>query len=505
MKKILLFIIIGLFITMIAGCENNKETDDINIICFDKSTIINTNFGGLGVEWGTYEDENKLVPDAWDRIYSAVDYLKPQIVRCMFNLDWICYDLDTKGNSDKNDDTWKYDFTSDHMESCCNVLEYCQNNDIDVAFGFWNVIGNANTSVDIWGMMEDCSSDIRWAKMTADVLDYLVNDKGFTCIKYFVNTNEPNYTGVKGSSKMAYNTYEKWETGVRQVRAKLDAIGLNNIDIVGGDTTGFGEVALSYLKNISSNLNNVVNNYGAHFYISNLDISKRNFYNYLSQVVKGIEERDKNAKNKKMYIWEAGLLDGKDNQTDCNSYIQNYSYGYRMADYTLQAIQAGMDGVCYWDLDDAMHYMYTESGQTPKEWGMFSTYASASIKDQEYRPWYYSSVMLTNILRRTNNIYDDSSDTTLTSIATTTADKKDGSIILVNHNQTAVKTKVILDDAVSNNTKTYVYIYKEGKLLLDNNGKILPNLEYDKSINSLFEIEVPSGSMIILTSSKIGE
>ncbi len=510
MKRIANIILaLGLIMMISSSCSCNDEqddkTDDNGIICFNTSNIVNNDFGGLGVEWGTYEDTKKIVPDAWTRITNAVDYLKPSIVRCMFNLDWICYDLDKKGTTDKNDDTWKYDFTSVHMEDCCDVLEYCQNNDIIVAFGFWNVIGNADTSVDTWGMIQDCSSDIRWAKMTADVLDYLVNIKGFTCIKYFVNTNEPNYTGNVGSSKMAYNTYAKWEQGVRQVRTKIDSIGLNNIDIVGGDTTGFGKVALDYLKNISINLKSILNNYGCHFYISNIDISKRNFYSYLSQLYKGIKENDKNVVNKKFYIWEAGLYDGKDAATDCNLYIQNYNYGYRMADYTLQAIQAGLDGVCYWDLDDGMHYMYNATGTTPKEWGMFSTYTGATIKDQEYRPWYYSSVMLTNILKRHNTMYFDSKHTTLTCIGTTTQDKSNGAIVIVNHNQSKITAKVCLQETVTNNEKTYVYIYKEGELLLDTNGKILPNYEYNTSINSIYELEIPTGAVVILSSNKIGE
>ena len=109
-------------LTLISGCSKKPlEPDDRELIIFDDANVINTDFGGLGVEWGTYEETKKLVPDAKERILNAVDYLNPSIVRCMFNYDWICSDLDTKGNSDKNDDTWKYNFANERMISCCEV------------------------------------------------------------------------------------------------------------------------------------------------------------------------------------------------------------------------------------------------------------------------------------------------------------------------------------------------------------------------------------------------
>jgi len=498
MKKNQIILLTSLLLTSMTSCEQNQELE--GVIRFNKEVTINSNFGGLGVEWGTYEDNNKLVPEAWDRITSAVDYLSPSIVRCMFNLDWICGNLDKKGTDDKNDDTWEYDFSSQKMKDCCDVLDYCQDHNVDVAFGFWNVIGNADTSVDTWGMMEDCTSDIRWAKMSADVLDYLVHKKGYTCIKWFVNTNEPNWTGQVGSSKMAYNTYAKWEQGVRNVRSELDKADLKDVDIVGGDTTGFGEVAQEYMKGIATNLKDVVHNYGAHFYIGNMDISVGNYKSNLTKLFDGIRELDKDIDNKNFYIWEAGLLDGKDVETDCNGYIQNYSYGYRMADYTLQSIQAGVDGVCFWDLDDAMHFMYSSDGMTPKEWGMFSTLASAPLKDQEYRPWYYSSALLSKCLRKGNKVYGTNNETELVTISSTTSDNKNGYVMAVNHSTMPITGKFLLEEQVSQNEKTYVYIYKEGQLKLDEFGKVAPNFTFDKSINNIYEIEIPASSLVVISS-----
>ena len=496
---------------MLTSCKKQEQEEvideriDSDVIFFNDDSIINTNFGGLGVEWGTYEDNKKLIPDAKTKITNAVDYLNPCIVRCMFNYDWICSDLNTYNNDDKNDDTWTYDFSNERMISCCEVLEYCQNNNIDVAFGGWNVIGNADPTLDEWGMMEDCTSDPRWATMTADILNYLVNDKGYTCIKWFVNTNEPNWTGLVGQSKMAHNNFQKWSQGVRNVRNKLDSYGLNSIDIVGGDTTGFGDVALEYMEGISTQLKDILHNYGAHFYIDNRSIITNTFQDYLTQLYTGIKANDSNlGVTKPFYIWEAGLSTGKNSDTDCNALIRNVSYGTMMADYTVQAVLAGINGVCYWDLDDAMHFMYSSNGNTPKEWGMFSTLASAPISDQDYRPWFYSSVLLSNALQRGSKVFKTKVNTELNTIASVSSDNTDGNIIVVNHGIKSVNAKLLLQHQVTNTSHVYVYIYNENSLRIDQDAKVEPNIVIDGSINDILEITIPSSSLVVISSSRIG-
>ena len=72
-----------------------------------------------------------------------------------------------------------------------------------------------------------------------DFLNKRLNEKGYSCIKWFVNSNEPNLTGAKGSSKNYNNNFNIWSQGVKNVRKALDDRGFNYIKIVGGDTTGF--------------------------------------------------------------------------------------------------------------------------------------------------------------------------------------------------------------------------------------------------------------------------
>ena len=497
--------------SVFVACDKSGKAD----VVFD--TVVSTSFDGLGVEWGVYEDVTKLAPNAQERTVAALNRLKPSLVRCMTNFDWIACNFDGKNTDDPSDDVWSYDFSNKYMQNCLQILDYCQDNGIKVAFGVWNIVGTTSgveyvadgdnitavesNSVD-WNMYQDVTSDIRWAKLTVDLLDYLINQHGYTCIKWWVNSNEPNWTGAVGSSKNAYNTYEKWQQGVLNVRNALDEAGLTDVDIVGGDTTGLLGSA-DYLTQIATNIADVVDNYGVHMYISNYDIDSASYQSNIKQLFDGVKKIDDSlGKEKQMIIWEAGLLDGKNTTTDCNAYIANYSYGIRMADFTLQSILAGVNGVVYWDLDDAMHYMYTENGMTAKEWGMFSTLNSASALLQEYRPWFHSSVLLTNLLRPGNAVYSTKeSSESIRTLATVTKDGLNGGFVAVNRAKEAVTKSFCLQTEVKNDSnKLFVYIFNEQNLRLGSDGFVVPNLVAEGNINDVITMEIPANSMVIVSS-----
>lgn len=505
MKKLLSAILLAAIVfPLLCACSCGKDDDTV---IFNAKDIVNASFGGLGVEWGVYEDTGKLASNAAERIYSAADRLCPSVVRCMTNFDWIVTDFDTKGTEDPSDDTWSYRFDNKYMDNACEILDYCQQNGVDVAFGVWNVLGRADNADGI-GMVFDATSDLRWAKMVADLMEYMVKVKGYTCIKWFVNTNEPNYTGVIGSSKNAYNTYEKWQQGVLNVRAALDAVGLSQVDIVGGDVTfTVNNSAQTYLENIAQNIPGTVGNYGVHLYVNDLYIINGTLQQQIEDSYRAVQRIDGTlGKSKDMYIWEAGLLDGKNAETDCNSFIANYSYGLRMADFTVQSVLAGINGIAYWDFDDAMHFMYSETGMTAKEWGMFSTLNEASAYRQEYRPWFHSSVLLSNLMQKGCTVYRGTYEANekFRTLAVVSEDRTQAGFVAVNRDSKAVtKTFCLKEKVTSADNKLYVYIYNEKSLRLDENGFVTYNYVLDGSINDRLQIEIPAGSVVFVSNTML--
>ena len=478
---------------------------DANKITFNESDLVQESFGGLGVEWGAYEDTDKLVEGGWEKVLAHMDHLGAARIRLMISYDWFCMNFDDKGNDDKNDDTWSYNFTNKYALNMIEILEYCQIHNIDVAFGAWNVIGSLGED-DVWNMMDDVSSDIRWAKISADVLNFLVNQKGFTCIKWFVNTNEPNFLGVKGSSKNFNNTYEKWEQGVKNVRKALDDAGLQSVGIVGGDTTGF-EGTEEYLVNISKNIKDLVGDYGAHLYLSNILVDRGEMGKAIASLMGEIKKNDSQlGVTRQANVWEGGLRDGK-TALDCQSLIATPNYAVRMVDYTVQCLTNGINGICYWDFDDAMHFMYSNTATTPKEWGMFSSLAEASSGKQELRPWYHTSSLLCHMFKKGNKVYSTSANTaeaegTFRAMATVDHEGTLGGIVAVNAGLQPVTKTFQLNEKVQGD-KVYVYVFNANSYRLGADGYIIPNYVIDGSINDSITLTIDNSTAIFLCNERL--
>ena len=498
---------------VLPACNSNAKSNinkpDGVMVFSPQISLINDDFDGLGVEWGAYEDINKLQTNAWERIEKYASRMEGMsLVRCMVNFDWFCENLDKKGDDDKTNDTWTYNFSNKWMKSTEQILSYCQEHDIEVAFGAWNVIGSFPE--DTWGMMDDVTSDPRWATMCGDILDYLVIKKGFTCIKYLVNSNEPNYLGRANSSKNARNTFEKWRQGVLNVRAKLDSIGLTDVKIVGSDATATADGTMEeYLYGIAKDetLRNAVGDYGIHVYPYKEMLDNGKIMDQYAERNTKIKEYDSEYGTKrKLHIWESGLQDGKNLAMDCQELIDTYTYAKAMANYTLCGLASGVNGISYWDFDDAMNFMYNaDNSATPKEWGMFSTLGSATALKQQLRPWYHSSMLLMNLLRRHNVIFDSGENgseinPTFRSLATISHDRNLAGVMFCNTDVINAKTiKFVMDEKYNNNGKLYIYSFNEKSVLIGDDGFIVPNQVVDGSLNQINEINIPASTFVVIS------
>ena len=508
-SRILTLSLLSPCLILTVACSGNKrEVDKVNIVFRNDNTVL-TNFEGLGVEWGTYEDPDKLSAGSWERSLKIMDRLNPQVTRCMLNYDWFITNFDDKGDEDKNNDTWEYNFSNKLMNNTIDVLRYCDDHDIDVAFGCWNVPGNVR--LDEYDMMKEVTSDIRWAKMTADILEYLVRQQGIRCIKYFVNSNEPNYTGMEGRSKNYNNTFQIWAKGVQNVRKALDDRGFQNIKIIGGDTTGF-EGTIEYFNGISTSesIRNNVGDYGFHVYCPNMIIDTGDLAVRIKSIYEQVKQNDNELGVSRMpHIWEAGLYDGKDATTDSNALIANFSYGLRMADYTLQCAIAGVSSVVYWDFDDGMHFMPLEDGTScSKGWGMFSSLGSDSAAKQRLRPWYHSSTLLTNLMRKGSRILDSGIndpeiDKNFRSMGVIGPNKDFAGIVAINRDMQPVTKTFRMAEDFNDSGKVYVYIYNEGELKLGDDGFVKENQVLEISLKDQIEFSVPQNSMVILSSKEL--
>lgn len=477
MKKLACVCLAALLAAGIAGCAPKAE----GAYAFDE--VLADSFAGLGVEWDAYEHPDVVSEDKWQLVLERVDKLSPAYIRCMINLDWVVTDWQKNTDDGGADDTWSYNWEQSNIKSLLKILDHCQERGIGVALGAWR-------AVDGWDMRD--SSDARYAKIVGDVFDELVNKRGYSCIRWLVPTNEPNY--IEG------NTFGSWSAGVNNVYAQLQEHGLaEKVAITGPDVSSY-TAAMTWCADAARDVGDKLGNYSVHLYVSDYTVDSGNLAENISDIDGAIAEYDDALAQKGLYIWEGGLIDGRNEQFDTNELIDTYGYGFRMADYTVQCILGGAEGVCFWELDDAMHFL--ENGQT-KNWGMFSSLGDAA--QQELRPWFQSSMLLTKIFAPGRRVYgcpvNGEKETTVRAAAAVSEDGTEGGYCVMNQGTQERECTFYLP-AVSGGEKLYVYIYGEGHTKLGADGYILPNYELDGSLSSALTLRVPAKSTVFVTNVK---
>ncbi len=488
MKKFIAYIATAICIVIIMiACTSNR-------IIFKNE--ITDSFGGIGVQWGVYEDVSVLTDEEWMRTVKYLDELKPSRIRCMANLEWWVVDFDNNSTyEDIKDDFWQYDYSKKTFKNLLKILEYCQNKDIKVAFGVWNVMGGDGiTSPD---MRKDVTSDERFVKMYVDIFLNLIKDRGFSCLKWAVATNEPNYKN-KLNEKASLST---WVDGAKKLRQALDENGLESVGIVGGDTAGF-DGCESYFKYIAENSPQAVDNYGAHFYIQDSDLVNGSFKSKLKNLIKRVRRADKFRDDELFDVWECGIFNGKNEQTDIQERIKTFDYGLQMADLTVQCVQAGINSLVYWDLDDAMYYKYGENySKTPKKWGMFSTYPAAEDDEKALRPWFFSSCLLTNLMKEGCEIFNGEDSKKVRSICVKSKDGNFG-VVAINRKSKDIERIFYLPDDCDNKN-FYMYVYAQDRLSLDGEGFITYKKQVELDDKNRIEIVLPKNAMIIVSNEEI--
>ena len=160
-----------------------------------------------------------------------------------------------------------------------------------------------------------------------------------------------------------------------------------------------------------------------------------------------------------------------------------------------------------------MHFMYNADGtMTSKGWGMFSSLSTDSAMKQRLRPWYHSSVLLTNLMRKGSMIIDNPAndpevDSTFRSMGVIGKDGAYAGVVAVNRGfEPVTKTFRIASDLNENNligNKIYVYIYNENDLKIGEDGFVKENQVLDLSLKDEIEMEIPRNSMVILSSKEL--
>jgi len=159
-----------------------------------------------------------------EREFSRIKNMGLNIARTWYRPDWAC------GSSLYN----SFDFKSEKMEAFCRWLDKMKELNVDIALqaGWWitkdTYYGNEQP--------DTVKDSARYAEWVRESLNYLINEKGFTNIKYLVLFTEPlNYnSGIVPAGTTQQDYYEKICRSVHNelvkagLRDKLKFVGPNS-------------------------------------------------------------------------------------------------------------------------------------------------------------------------------------------------------------------------------------------------------------------------------------
>ena len=254
--KVLLFT--GLFALMIIisleKCNAQSNVIDQNVksvdVQIDLNKVSHTMAGGIGASWhamgadvinypdligrdnrtskgSAYGGNPPVIPaydKAWEDVLRHARWLGLDFIRVEFAMDMY--------EPEREHFVWD----NDQMKTLYRILDHCQKNGVDVYMTMmWQgVQWNAHPGIN--RLQSSPKSVDDYAKSYAELLDYLVKTKGFTCIHWITVNNEPGmpvgwWTGPNGKP-------DSIMPAIRATRKELDKRGLNNIALCGSDGHG---------------------------------------------------------------------------------------------------------------------------------------------------------------------------------------------------------------------------------------------------------------------------
>lgn len=422
-----------LFSSLLAQQKPAAKPVDVVV---DSSAPAIATFDGLGAEVDPYELEPS--PDRWQIIRKRMEYARFGLIRVMISGSSYCKGFNEKGEPQY---IWEHpDPEAKSFPRLLEVLDFAQEHGISVYLGEW---------VHPKKLGIQSPDDPRWARMIGGLMDYLVRQKHYTVIKYFIEFNEPNGTWMWHEVEP---NFAQWSGGIRNLRKELDARGLTQIGLAGPDTSD-GEPWFE------DSVHKMASLYGAwecHSYEKDPVILDGTVGRQLDEARRLILKADPDAASKPRILGEVGLATGKVKDTGMQSLIATFPYGVEMADLVAQVANAGWTGASAWELDDSLHK--NKFGQ-PNTWGFWF---SASSSDMAPRPWFYTWSLASRYLPKGASILrvqtgGDVKEFRATAAQWTNANGKQGTVLLVNEEDAPRTVTLHAPMLMGKSVSVYVY------------------------------------------------
>lgn len=449
--------IITIFIILVSVNLKSQTFEKINLVISHPSQPL-SEFKGFGAEWDSRAyDLNGVTDEDFMLIGDRIKFMKMPIVRVMMQTRW-CYSK-----------SLGFDWENREMQLLYRHLNFCQQYGIDVILSDWGI------EVD-WLAVDGIErmDNPLYAEVIGTYLDYLINKKGFSCIKYFGLVNEPNYE---------VGNFERWRKGAENVFQILKDRELDKkIKFIGPGQSNDDE----WFFNTVDEARYMFDVYDVHMYAWKDKTAKGSVQTDLTRLWNYAKSIDPNAQQKLFFVTEAGMRDGQ--YSAISTQINSFYYGLFMVDYAIQAVHSGANAVLAWMLDDNSHPDF--------QWGMWSDKKNGMT----LRPWFYSWSLLTKMFPAGSDVYKIRSRTiNIRALGTRINNngKNDWSFSIVNVNSTPAKVFLKVDN--EGEYKFKQYLYNENEMKSDTNGYPVPVNYISANLSEGIELDLKPQSVLFLT------
>jgi hypothetical protein len=454
-KTLILFLVIPFTLWGCAGSGNPK--------------LLNENYGGIGFEWDIFDITDSWSVANYEYIKDAAGYFCPTAIRTMLDADKFVTSFDGNGNP-------VYNFQTSPMKNLCDILDYCEENGITVAIGLWHARHEGNFIHDV---LNDEGHPL-FAEMSLKLAEYLINEKKYTCVKYVVPYNEPNYTR-RNREGNALNPYALWSECMNNFIDKMPQMQFDNaVSITAPDSSSLTD-SETWVKNAVEDFNSHIGLYQIHLYPSSYIVKEGGVTQRLRRIV------DYTPATKEFWIYESGINDGKVDGVG-QTRINRYDFALEMADLTLQTILAGCDGMIYWSIDAKMH----QKDGVDLDFGLLNS------QDRQKRPWFYSSALLSRCLQKGSGVYLGANEENFRMIYVKSGD--DAFAIAVNRGE---ERETEFRFRAGEGNTLYKYIFNENDIFVSEDERVLYNEEIKGSFRGGVKTSVHSDSMVILSTKQL--
>lgn len=429
----------------------------------DAGEVICKRFLGFGAEWDSRNyPKTGITEDDFAVIRTRVKWMRLPVARIMMQAKW-CY----KGGG-------KFDWDSVEMKALYRHLDVCQSLGTTVFLADWGCESE-------WLRCPDVAKtdDPKYVEIIGTYMDHLLNRKGYTCIKYFIMVNEPNYE---------LKIWARWKKGIENVFTVFQKRGIDKkVKLAGADHSN----ADQWHRKAVDQLQHILGAYDIHKYAKDCDVLPGKLADYFREEWRYALQHDKKARSKPFIVGEAGLNDGA-RHPQGNLNIDSVYYGIFMSDYAVQAANAGSSAVIAWMMDDNCHPGFF--------WGLWTS----KKKGLRLRPWFYTWSLLCRSFPPGSIIVQTKLTSKDVRVLASYCNHKDKpvkqswSFCLVNRADKPTTVRLRVPTGPHLNMRRYVYSKTSAKANANGFPVSLDNLAYE--LNKGTDIQCEANSVVILTS-----